>query len=87
MSGYSQSPNVLTASLGGRSVLLNLRSHRCFGLNATAAVIWEGLERGESADGLVDGLCDRFQVSRTAAAESIEAFLEQLESRELIRSK
>lgn len=84
---YCASPYVLEASLGGRAVLLDLRSQRCFGLNATGATLWKELERCEPETRLVADLCARFDVSAEDAAASLDAFLHAMEERDLVHAR
>lgn len=47
-------------------------------LNATAAYLWELLEKEQTVDTLVAGLMDRYEVEETRAREDVVAFLERL---------
>jgi hypothetical protein len=81
---YCASPYVLEAFVGGRAVLLDLRSHRCFGLNPTGATLWKELGRCEPEERLIGGLCARFDVSPEEAAAATCAFLHAMEARDLV---
>lgn len=85
MTSYCALDHVLAARTAEGTILLNLRSKRCFGLNRTGAAIWRGLERGQREAELVDGLCRAFDVSPEEAGPSLTEFLAALASRELIR--
>ena len=71
---YTPSPDVLSARMAGETVLLDMRTRNYFQLNATAARVWEGLERGWSEDELLADLEARFDAPR----EQIEAEARQL---------
>ena len=45
-SRYAVPDEVLTAHLEGEAVLLHMDTKNYFRLNATAALLWKGLERG-----------------------------------------
>ena len=47
---YKTSPDVLSARLAADTVLLDMESKNYFQLNATAAEMWDALERGCSFD-------------------------------------
>jgi hypothetical protein len=55
-----------------------------FRLNATAACVWKGLERGLDREGLVNELCTHFDVDAAQAEQALEELLGQLEQRRLI---
>ena len=71
---YKPSPEVLSARMAGETVLLDMRTRNYFQLNATAARVWEGLERGWSEEELLIDLESRFDAPR----EQIEAEARQL---------
>jgi hypothetical protein len=83
---YSIPEEVLTAHLSGEAVLLHVGSKRYFQLNATAACIWRGLERGLGRDEIVDELCERFDVTRPEAEEAFARQVAELRDRALIRA-
>jgi hypothetical protein len=74
---YSVPSDVLAAHLEGEAVLLHMDTKDYFRLNATAACVWKGLERGLDRAGLVEALCAGFEVE-------LERLLGELESRHLI---
>lgn len=47
-------------------------------LNATAAYLWELLEKEQTVDTLVAGLMDRYEVEEDRARQDVVAFLERL---------
>lgn len=53
-------------------------------LNPAAKVIWERLQKGASAEDLVNSLIEMFDVSRDQAAEDVEKSLELLKSQGMI---
>ena len=76
--------DVLTAPLSDEAVLLDLSTKDYYRLNATAAAIWSGLERGLSRDSIETELCASFEVEPTEAADRAEEFLTELSRRGLI---
>jgi hypothetical protein len=85
MGAYAIPEEVLTAHLSGEAVLLHVGTKRYFRLNATAACIWRGLERGVAREQIVDELCARFDVTRPEADAAFGRQVAELRDRELIR--
>jgi hypothetical protein len=77
--------DVLSRDLDGEAVLLDLRSGRYFGLNGTGARVWallkDGLERVDIAEQLVE----EFDVDVDTARADVDAFVDTLIERALIR--
>ena len=81
---YSVPGDVLAAHLEGEAVLLHMDTKEYFRLNATAACVWKGLERGLDRQGLVDELCANFEVEPEAAAAELDRLLRELRTRHLL---
>ena len=81
---YAVPGEVLAAHLEGEAVLLHMDTKDYFRLNATAACVWKGLERGMDRDALVDELCAHFEVEPGSAAAELDRLLGELEERRLI---
>ncbi|HEX2210114.1 MAG TPA: PqqD family protein [Longimicrobium sp.] len=76
--------DVLAAHLEGEAVLLHMDTKNYYRLNATAAAIYKGLERGLGRDALVDDLCAHFDVERETAAAEVDRLLADLAERGLV---
>jgi hypothetical protein len=81
---YRVPDDVLAAHLEGEAVLLHMDTKDYFRLNATAACVWKGLERGMGRQALVRELCARFEVEPDAAAAELDRLLAELEERRLV---
>jgi hypothetical protein len=81
---YGVPGDVLAAHLEGEAVLLHMDTKEYFRLNATAACVWKGLERGLDRQGLVDELCANFEVEPGLAAEELDRLLGELRQRHLL---
>jgi hypothetical protein len=81
---YSVPGDVLAAHLEGEAVLLHMDTKEYFRLNATAACVWKGLERGLGRDALVDELCANFEVEPGPAAEELDRLVADLRARKLL---
>jgi hypothetical protein len=76
--------DVLAAHLEGEAVLLHMDTKDYFRLNATAASVWKGLERGMDREALVGKLCEDFEVEPGPAGEELDRLLDELARRRLI---
>jgi hypothetical protein len=83
-SRYAVPDEVLTAHLEGEAVLLHMDTKNYFRLNATAALLWKGLERGLEREQLLDDLLAQFEVDRTTAAAELDRLLGELSARGLL---
>lgn len=78
------SSDVLSAKLAAETVLLDMRTRNYFQLNATAAKIWELLERGRSLEETVNELAERYDVPRDQLEAEARALLAALSERQLL---
>lgn len=83
-SRYAVPDEVLTAHLEGEAVLLHMDTKNYFRLNATAALLWKGLERGLEREQLLDSLLAEFEVDRPTAAAELDRLLAELAARGLV---
>ncbi len=83
-SRYAVPDEVLTAHLEGEAVLLHMDTKNYFRLNATAALLWKGLERGLEREQLIDDLLAEFEVDRPTAAAELDRLLGELAARGLV---
>lgn len=81
---YSPSPDVLSARLAGETVLLDMRTRNYFQLNATAARVWDVLERGATLEEVLADLEARFDAPREQIETEARALLEGLRQRGLL---
>lgn len=81
---YRVPDDVLAAHLDGEAVLLHMDTKDYYRLNATAAAVFKGLERGLGRDALVDDLCAQFEVERADAAAAVDGLLAELAERRLV---
>jgi hypothetical protein len=83
-SRYAVPDEVLTAHLEGEAVLLHMDTKNYFRLNATAALLWKGMERGLEREQLLDSLLAEFEVDRPTAAAELDRLLGELAERGLV---
>ena len=84
MPRYRVPEDVLAAHLEGEAVLLHMDTKNYYRLNATAAHVFRGLERGLDREAVVDGLCGEFEVDRDTAAAEVDRLLADLTTRGLL---
>lgn len=65
---------------GGDGILVDLRTRRYYQLNETAVVVWKGLEKGTSIEGLVAEIGAAYDVPPDRARSSVEGLINRLES-------
>ena len=76
--------DVLAAHLDGEAVLLHMDTKNYYRLNATAARVFRGLERGLGRQALLDDLCGEFEVDAGTAGAEIDRLLAELTERGLL---
>jgi hypothetical protein len=76
--------DVLAAHLEGEAVLLDLKTKHYYRLNATAALIWKGLEQALEPPQIVDALVAEFDVDAAIARAEIDRALGDLRARGLV---
>ncbi|HEY6157083.1 MAG TPA: PqqD family protein [Gemmatimonadales bacterium] len=81
---YTIRDDVLTAHLAGEAVLLDLKTKQYYQLNATAALIWKGLEQALEPPRIADALVHEFAVDAATAQREIERVIADLRARGLI---
>lgn len=57
---YTPAPDVLVQIVDGEAVLLDLKAEFYYGLNKVGALIWQGLQQGESVDAICKSLNARY---------------------------
>jgi hypothetical protein len=80
-------PDVVATTLpDGDSVLLHLRTHEYFSLNATGSFLWKLMETSTDQEAMSEALSDRFAVTPREARDSVLELLRELEAHQLIGS-
>lgn len=81
---YRRASEVLWNLIDGEAVLLGPSTGACYGLNATAVVVWELLETPVTVQFAAEEIVSRFDVSLGQALEDTKALLDDLLKRKLI---
>lgn len=81
-------PGLIHRSVGGEVFVLMSDSTVHWLKNATAVALWQVLAaagaRGATVDALVTALCDRFDVTRSRAAQDVGAFVTDLANKRVV---
>jgi Coenzyme PQQ synthesis protein D (PqqD) len=78
------SPQVISETVGGETIIVDLGSGHYFNLQGTAVDVWSGLERQEPVSAIVRRLEARYETGAEPIGASVEAFVADLESAALI---
>ena len=81
---YAVPQDVLVAHLEGEAVLLSMDSKRYYRLNEAAASIWRAVEQRKELRGIIQRLCDEFEVSEAEAGREAERVVTDLLGRGLL---
>jgi len=82
---FKRATDVVSRTIGTEVVLLDLRSGKYFGLNATGAAIWESMETSSaSLDSMMESVRARFEDPGEDLRGDVEGLLGDLESNGLI---
>lgn len=78
------SPHVISETLDGETIIVNLSSGHYFNLQGTAVEVWDAVERGADTAEVVADLERRYAASDGEIASAVEKFLAELTAAELI---
>jgi hypothetical protein len=78
------SPQVISETVGGETIIVNLASGHYFSLEGTAVDVWQGLERGDAIEKVVYELEQRYEAEGNAIASAVEKLLEDFVGAELV---
>jgi hypothetical protein len=78
------SPQVISETVAGETIIVNLASGHYFSLQGTAVDVWQGLERGEGAETIVLELEQRYEAEDGEIDAAVKKLLEDFVAAELI---
>ena len=81
---YRMSETIRIVPARDGQIVLDISRGQVLYLNATAALIVERLQRGQSESQIAEAIGNQFQVSREAVNGDIEEFLKSLEDRGMV---
>jgi hypothetical protein len=68
----------------GEVVALDVRTSQYLAVNDTGRLLWSALAEGATRDELVERLVEAHEIDRGRAAADVDAFVAELEARDLI---
>lgn len=80
------SPNVVSETVDGEAVILNLESGFYYSLDRTGSLLWDALHNGVSVDALGEAIADRFGLDPAAATAAVVGFADRLAEESLLRA-
>jgi len=78
------SPHVISETVGGETIVVNLASGHYFSLQGTAVEVWNGLERGDAAENIVLELEHRYEAADGEIEAAVKKLVEDFAGAELI---
>ena len=82
---FTRSPDVVSRTLDGEAVLLDLASSKYLGLNEVATRIWELMGAGRSMGEIRETLLGELDVAPEVLARDVDELVESMQTRGLIR--
>jgi hypothetical protein len=77
-------PHVISETVGGETIIVNLASGHYFSLQGTAVEVWQGLESGKSAETIVLELERRYEAADGEIAAAVQKLLDDFAAAELV---
>lgn len=84
MTVFRSHPSVSAKLLDDEQILVHLDTGFCFALEGVGVRIWQLLENGATADGIVDSLVSEYEVARERVAVDVDTLLAELKQYELV---
>ncbi len=78
------SPQVISETLDGETIIVNLATGHYFNLQGSAVDVWQAVERGEPSEAIVGLLCDRYLAQDGEIATEVERLVGELVAAELV---
>jgi hypothetical protein len=78
------SPQVISETLAGETIIVNLASGHYFNLQGSAVDVWEALEHGAATEAIVDHLEGRYEAADGEISGAVDKLLAELTAADLI---
>jgi coenzyme PQQ synthesis protein D (PqqD) len=78
------SPHVISETVGGETIIVNLASGHYFSLQGTAVDVWQGVERGDAAESIVLELEGRYEAGDGEIGSAVQKLLDDFVAAELL---
>jgi hypothetical protein len=80
------SPTVVQDTIDGEVVIVNLKSGSYYSLDRVGGDIWNLLEQGGTVGGIVDGIVQKYDGTRSEIENAIHKLVKELQEEELVVS-
>lgn len=77
-------PQVISETVGGETIIVNLATGHYFSLQGSAVEIWEGLARGEAVESIVATLTAQYTAADGEIEAAVNGLVDELASAELV---
>jgi hypothetical protein len=77
-------PQVISETVGGETIIVNLASGHYFNLQGTAVDVWEGIAQAESTEQIVARLASRYAAGDGEIEDAVAGLLAELQAAELV---
>jgi hypothetical protein len=78
------SPQVISETVGGETIIVNLGTGHYFNLQGTAVEVWDGVVQDEALEGIVARLAGRYAAADGEIAQAVERLLSELADADLV---
>jgi hypothetical protein len=78
------SPHVISETVGGETIIVNLALGHYFSLQGTAVDVWQRLERGEATETIVPDLEQRYEAADGEIDAAVKRLLDDFVAAELV---
>lgn len=84
MTKYKINVGFITQKIGDKTTIFSGERSILFTLNETAAYMFNGLKLGWEKKKIINGLMDRYEISKDEAKEDLEKFTQKLLKKRII---
>jgi hypothetical protein len=83
----ANAPQVISETVGGETIIVNLATGHYFNLQGTAVDVWQAIERGEPLERIVAGLGARYEAADGEIDAAVATLVEELVAAELLAAE
>jgi hypothetical protein len=82
-STVQRNPDMIFTDFGAEMVMLSMEDSRYYGINEVGVRVWELIETPTPIAGIIDVICDEFDVSTERCEQDVLAFVSQLQQKNM----
>lgn len=83
-SSVQRNPDMIFTDFGVEMVMLSMEDSRYYGINEVGVRVWELMESPMIIAGIIDAICEEFDVSAQQCEQDLLAFLAQLQQKNMV---